>query len=116
MRQETITATDAGFVNPTTITTEGDLLNLQETPTCHLYDDVCASRSFIPVSAIPSCVHIGLVCFTPITASRETCDEIAYTRRQINLYRMFFSNFSVYSQQIFMTFCMDYLRVTWRLK
>ena len=32
MRRETITATDAGIVNPTTITTEGDLLNLQETP------------------------------------------------------------------------------------
>ena len=28
MRQETITATDAGIVNPTTITTERDLLNL----------------------------------------------------------------------------------------
>ena len=45
--------------------------------TGHLCDDVCACRSFIPVSAIPSCVHIGLVCFTPITASRETCGEIA---------------------------------------
>ena len=32
MRRETITATDAGIVNPTTVTTEGDLLNLQETP------------------------------------------------------------------------------------
>ena len=32
MRRETITATGAGIVNPTTITTEGDLLNLQETP------------------------------------------------------------------------------------
>ena len=32
MRRETITATDAGIVNPTTITTKGDLLNLQETP------------------------------------------------------------------------------------
>ena len=32
LRRETITATGAGIVNPTTITTEGDLLNLQETP------------------------------------------------------------------------------------
>ena len=32
MRRETITATGAGITNPTTITTEGDLLNLQETP------------------------------------------------------------------------------------
>ena len=32
MRRGTITATDAGIVNPTTITTKGDLLNLQETP------------------------------------------------------------------------------------
>ena len=32
MRRETITATGAGIANPTTITTEGDLLNLQETP------------------------------------------------------------------------------------
>ena len=32
MRREMITATDAGNVNPTTVTTEGDLLNLQETP------------------------------------------------------------------------------------
>ena len=38
-----------------------------------------------------------------------------YTRRQINLYRMFFANFSVNSQPIFMKFCMDYLRVTRRL-
>ena len=39
--------------------------------TGHLCGDVCACRSFIPVSAISSCVHIGLVCFTPITGSRE---------------------------------------------
>ena len=32
MRREMITATDAGIVNPTTVTTEGDLFNLQETP------------------------------------------------------------------------------------
>ena len=32
MRRETITATNAGIVNPTTITTEKDLLNLQKTP------------------------------------------------------------------------------------
>ena len=32
MRRETITATGAGIINPTTITTKGDLLNLQETP------------------------------------------------------------------------------------
>ena len=31
MRQETATATDPGTINPTTITTDGDLLNLQET-------------------------------------------------------------------------------------
>ena len=32
MRRVTITATNAGIVNPTTITTEKDLLNLQKTP------------------------------------------------------------------------------------
>ena len=31
------------------------------------------------------------------------------TSRQINLYRMFFADFSVNSQPIFMKFCMDYL-------
>ena len=39
----------------------------------------------------------------------------AYTRRQINLYRMFFADFSVNSQLIVMKFCMDYLRVTRRI-
>ena len=39
---------------------------------------------------------------------------VDYTRRQINLYRMFFDDFSVNSQPIFMKFCMDYLRVTRR--
>ena len=38
-----------------------------------------------------------------------------YTRRQINLYRMLFADFSVDSQPIFMKFCMDYLRITRRL-
>ena len=38
-----------------------------------------------------------------------------YTRRRINLYRMFYADFSVNSQPIFMKFCMDHLRVTWRL-
>ena len=32
----------------------------------------------------------------------------AYTRRQINLYRMFFADFSVNSQQILMKFCKDF--------
>ena len=41
--------------------------------------------------------------------------KTAYTRRQINLYRMFFDDFSVNSQPIFMKFCMNYLRVTRRL-
>ena len=41
--------------------------------------------------------------------------RLHYTRRQINLYRMFFADFSVNSQRIFMNFCMDYLRVTRRL-
>ena len=36
-----------------------------------------------------------------------------YTRRQINLYRMFFADFSVNSQPILMKFCKDYFRV-WR--
>ena len=31
-----------------------------------------------------------------------------YTRRQINLYRLFCANFSVNSQPIFMKFCKDY--------
>ena len=31
-----------------------------------------------------------------------------YTRRQINLYRMFFADFSVNSQPIFMQFCEEY--------
>ena len=31
-----------------------------------------------------------------------------YTRRQINLYRMFFADFSVNSQPILMKFCKDY--------
>ena len=34
-----------------------------------------------------------------------------YTRRQINLYRMFFADFSVNSQPILMEFCKDYFRV-----
>ena len=40
---------------------------------------------------------------------------IGPTRRQINLYRMFFADFSVNSPPIFMKFCMDYLQVTRRL-
>ena len=35
-----------------------------------------------------------------------------YTRRQINLYRMFFADFLVNSQQILMQFCKEYFRVT----
>ena len=31
-----------------------------------------------------------------------------YTRRQINLYHMFFADSSVNSQPIFMKFCKDY--------
>ena len=38
-----------------------------------------------------------------------------YTRRQINLYRMFFADFSINSQLILMKFCRDYFRVTRRL-
>ena len=38
-----------------------------------------------------------------------------YTRRQINLYRMLFADFSVNSQPILMKFCKDYFRVTRRL-
>ena len=38
-----------------------------------------------------------------------------YTRRQINLYRMFFADFSVNSQPILMKFCKDYFLVTRRL-
>ena len=34
-----------------------------------------------------------------------------YARRQINLYRMFFADFTVNSRPIFK----DYFRVTWRL-
>ena len=34
-------------------------------------------------------------------------ESILYTRRQINLYRMFFADFSVNSQLIFMKFCKD---------
>ena len=33
---------------------------------------------------------------------------LIYTRRQINLYRMFFADFSVNSQPILMKFCKDY--------
>ena len=35
-----------------------------------------------------------------------------YTRRQINLYRMFVADFSVNFQPIFMKFCKDHFRVT----
>ena len=38
-----------------------------------------------------------------------------FTRRQINLYRMFFANFSVNSLPIFMKFCKVFFRVTRRL-
>ena len=38
-----------------------------------------------------------------------------YTRHQINLFRIFITDFSVNSQPIFMKFCMNYLRVTRRL-
>ena len=41
--------------------------------------------------------------------------SFVYTRRQINLYRMFFADFSVNSQPILMKFCKDYFRVTRRL-
>ena len=37
-----------------------------------------------------------------------------YTRRHIYLYRMFFADFSVHSQLIFMKFCKDCFRVTRR--
>ena len=37
---------------------------------------------------------------------------MSYTHRQITLYRMFFDDFPVNSQPIFMKLCMDYLRVT----
>ena len=40
-----------------------------------------------------------------------TGEVLNYTRSQIILYRMFFADFSVNSQPIFMKFCMDYLRV-----
>ena len=40
---------------------------------------------------------------------------IHYTRRQINLYRMFFADFSVNSQPILMKFCKEYFLVTRRL-
>ena len=45
---------------------------------------------------------------------KQTVDY-RYTHRQMNLYRMFFADFSVNSHPIFMKFCMDYLRVTRRL-
>ena len=41
--------------------------------------------------------------------------SVLYTRRQINLYRMFFADFSVNSQPILMKFCKDYFLVTRRL-
>ena len=40
--------------------------------------------------------------------------DIYYTRRQIDLYRMFLADFSVNSQPILMKFCKDYFRVTRR--
>ena len=51
------------------------------------------------------------------TASEKTTwlDFSNYTRRQINLYRMFFADFSVNSQPILMKFCKDYFRVMRRL-
>ena len=39
----------------------------------------------------------------------------SYTRRQNNLYRMFFADFSVNSQPIFMKFCKDYFLDTRRI-
>ena len=36
--------------------------------------------------------------------------SLNYTRRQINLYRMFFADFSLNSQPILMKFCKDYFR------
>ena len=41
--------------------------------------------------------------------------SIVYTSRQINLYRIFFTDFSVNSQLILMKFCKDYFRVRRRL-
>ena len=38
-------------------------------------------------------------------------NKMTYTRSQINLYRMFFVDFSVNSQPISMEFCKDYFRV-----
>ena len=45
----------------------------------------------------------------------NSSSTLAYTRRQINLYRMFFADFSVNSQLILMKFCKDYFRVMRRL-
>ena len=37
--------------------------------------------------------------------------SVDYTSRQINLYRMFFTDFSVNSQPIFIKFCKDYREI-----
>ena len=42
-------------------------------------------------------------------------DAPNYTRRQLNLHRMFFAVFSVNFQPILMKFCNDYFRVTRQL-
>ena len=49
------------------------------------------------------------------TRDLTTLYKTIYTRRQINFYRMFLADFSVYSQPILMKFCKDCFRVTRRL-
>ena len=42
------------------------------------------------------------------TLKQHCHDSCDYTRRQINLYRMFFADFSVNSHPIWMKFCKEY--------
>ena len=67
---------------------------------CHCYREVYCVRSASVQSTIS---HVS---------DPNITIDINYTRRQINLYRMFFADFSVNSQPILMKFCKDYFRVT----
>ena len=56
---------------------------------------------------------------TPASVMRQESRSLSgvknYTRRQINLYRMFFADFSVNSQPILMKFCKDCFQVMRRV-
>ena len=70
-------------------------------------------QTFLLASIMPK--YMSLQCVQ--STDKLMCRPLQhYTRRQINLYRMFFADFTVNSQPILMKLCKDYFRVTRRLR